>query len=275
VQVGAGSGDWRRRRHGAQAGGARAGGAGGAAGGAGSAGRSAERGRLGRGAGGRWRVSGASARQGASAGARRWAQAGGRASLGGGRSRQAREWLRLGWCGSEQSAQAGPERAARAVAALAQKLEQNARWNRNRCRASRSGCGTTRFGSATARAGASSAGRWRACADAGPAAHSETVCSSLSAELAVRERAGTRMRRCRRGCWRWCRSGAQGSRCRGAATQHGPARGKQWSRAWRTSEAVEEKAADEIRRHCGLLVEDLEVARCDQTLILAEAEERL
>jgi hypothetical protein len=132
---------------------------------------------------------------------------GGRASLGGGRSRQAHEWLRLGWCGSEQSPQAGPERAARAVAALAQKLEQNARWNRNRCRASRSGCGTARFGSATARAGVCSAGRWRACADAGLVARSETVCASLSAELAVRERAGTRMRRCRRGCRRWCRSG--------------------------------------------------------------------
>jgi hypothetical protein len=155
----------------------------------------------------------------------------GRASLGGGRSRQAREWLRLSWCGSEQSAQAGPERAARAVAVLAQKLEQNVRWNRNRCKASRSGCGTARFGSATARAGASSAWRWRACADAGPAVRSETVCASLSAELAVRERAGTRMRRCRRGYRRWCRSGAQGSRCRGAATQRGPARGKQWSRA--------------------------------------------
>jgi hypothetical protein len=120
--------------------------------------------------------------------------------------------------------------AARAMAALAQKLEQSARWNRNRCRASRSGCGTARFDSATACAGASSAGRWRACADAGPAARSGTVCASLSAELAVRERAGTRMRRCRRGCRRWRRSGAQGTRCRGAVTQRGPARGKQWSR---------------------------------------------
>jgi hypothetical protein len=38
------------------------------------------------------------------------------------------------------------------------------------------------------------------------------------------------------------------------------------------SEAVEEKAANEIRRHCELLVEDLEVARCEQTMALAEAE---
>jgi hypothetical protein len=29
---------------------------------------------------------------------------------------------------------------------------------------------------------------------------------------------------------------------------------------------------DEIRRHCELLVEDLEVARCEQTMALAEAE---
>jgi hypothetical protein len=36
--------------------------------------------------------------------------------------------------------------------------------------------------------------------------------------------------------------------------------------------AVEEKAADEIRRHCELLVEDLKVARCEQTMTLAEAE---
>jgi hypothetical protein len=41
---------------------------------------------------------------------------------------------------------------------------------------------------------------------------------------------------------------------------------------WRTSEAVEEKTADKIRRHCELLVEDLEVARCEQTMALAEAE---
>jgi hypothetical protein len=41
---------------------------------------------------------------------------------------------------------------------------------------------------------------------------------------------------------------------------------------WRMSEAVEEKAADEIRRHCELLVEDLEMARCEQTMALAEAE---
>jgi hypothetical protein len=54
------------------------------------------------------------------------------------------------------------------------------------------------------------------------------------------------------------RSGAQGSRCRGAVTRCGcgPARGKQWSRAWRTSETIEEKAADEVRRHCELLVKN-------------------
>jgi hypothetical protein len=50
---------------------------------------------------------------------------------------------------------------------------------------------------------------------------------------------------------------------------------KQRDRASRTSEAVEEKAADEIRRHCELLVKGLEVARCEQTTVLAEAEERL
>jgi hypothetical protein len=36
--------------------------------------------------------------------------------------------------------------------------------------------------------------------------------------------------------------------------------------------AIEEKAADEIRWHCELLVEDLKVARCEQTMTLAEAE---
>jgi hypothetical protein len=40
---------------------------------------------------------------------------------------------------------------------------------------------------------------------------------------------------------------------------------------WRTSEAVEEKAADEVRRHCELLVKDLEMARCEQASVLAEA----
>jgi hypothetical protein len=48
-------------------------------------------------------------------------------------------------------------------------------------------------------------GRWpsrtttckRACADAGPAARCGMVCASLSAELAVRERAGTRTRKYR------------------------------------------------------------------------------
>jgi hypothetical protein len=59
-----------------------------------------------------------------------------------------------------------------------------------------------------------------------------------------------------------------------AAAANGFAR-EQWGCAWRKSEAVEEKATDEVRRHCELLVEDLEVARCEQTSILAEAEERL
>jgi hypothetical protein len=40
---------------------------------------------------------------------------------------------------------------------------------------------------------------------------------------------------------------------------------------WRTSEAVEEKAADEVRRHCKVLVKDLEMARCEQASVLAEA----
>jgi hypothetical protein len=40
---------------------------------------------------------------------------------------------------------------------------------------------------------------------------------------------------------------------------------------WRTSEAVEENAADEVRRHCELLVKDLEMARCEQASVLAEA----
>jgi hypothetical protein len=44
---------------------------------------------------------------------------------------------------------------------------------------------------------------------------------------------------------------------------------------WKTSEAVEEKATDEVRRHYGLLVEDLEVARCEQTSVLLEAEKHL
>jgi hypothetical protein len=94
-------------------------------------------------------------------------------------------------------------------------------------------------GTRAMRAGAVRQERWpsrtttckRACADAGPAARCGMVCASLSAELAVRERAGTRTRKYRRGCRRWRRGGAQGSRCRGAVTQRGPARGKQWSHA--------------------------------------------
>jgi hypothetical protein len=93
-------------------------------------------------------------------------------------------------------------------------------------------------GTRAKRAGAVRQERWpsrttmckRACADAGLAARCGMVCASLSAELAVRERAGTRMRKCRRGCRRWRRGGAQGSRCHGAVTQRRPARGKQWSR---------------------------------------------
>jgi hypothetical protein len=49
-------------------------------------------------------------------------------------------------------------------------------------------------------------------------------------------------------------------------------RREQRDRAWKTSKAVEEKVVDEIRRHCELFVEDLEVARCEQTMALAEAE---
>jgi hypothetical protein len=41
-----------------------------------------------------------------------------------------------------------------------------------------------------------------------------------------------------------------------AAAAGGSAR-EQRDRAWRTSEAVEEKAADEVRRHFELLVEDI------------------
>jgi hypothetical protein len=46
-------------------------------------------------------------------------------------------------------------------------------------------------------------------------------------------------------------------------------------RAWWTLEAVEEKATDEVRCHYGLLVESLEVAKCEQTSNLVEAERRL
>jgi hypothetical protein len=47
---------------------------------------------------------------------------------------------------------------------------------------------------------------------------------------------------------------------------------KQRDRAWKTSKAVEEKAVDEIRRHWELFVEDLEVARYEQTMALMKAE---
>jgi hypothetical protein len=66
-------------------------------------------------------------------------------------------------------------------------------------------------------------------------------------------------------CPRWASSGrdwvgVQGGRARcgrscSAAAAGGSAR-EQWGRAWWTSEAVEEKAADEGRRHCELLVEN-------------------
>jgi hypothetical protein len=101
----------------------------------------------------------------------------------------------------------------------------------------------------------------RACADAGPAARCGMVCASLTVELAVRERASTLMRKCRRGCRRWRRGGAQGSRCRGAVTQRGPARGKQLSRARGTLETAEEEAT-ERRQWSG--VTSSEEMRCSQ-----------
>jgi hypothetical protein len=55
----------------------------------------------------------------------------------------------------------------------------------------------------------------------------------------------------------------QGSHARcGRSYSAAAASGSAWEwrdRAWRTSEAVEEKAADEVRRHCELLVENMEV----------------
>jgi hypothetical protein len=92
-------------------------------------------------------------------------------------------------------------------------------------------------------------------------------------------------------CPRWASSGrdrvgVQGGRARcgrscSAAAAGGSAR-EQRGHAWRTSKAVEEKAADEVRRHCELLVEDQEVAWrgrqrkarpwCGQTTALAVAE---
>jgi hypothetical protein len=66
-------------------------------------------------------------------------------------------------------------------------------------------------------------------------------------------------------------SHARCGRSYSAAAASGSAR-EQRNRVWRTSKAVEEKAADEIRRHCELLMEDLKVARCEQTMTLAEAE---
>jgi hypothetical protein len=40
------------------------------------------------------------------------------------------------------------------------------------------------------------------------------------------------------------------------------------------SETVKEKATDKVRRYCGLLVESLEVAKCEQTSIQAKAKVR-
>jgi hypothetical protein len=59
------------------------------------------------------------------------------------------------------------------------------------------------------------------------------------------------------------RVGVQGSHARcgrscSAATANGFAR-EQWGHAWRMSEADVEKAADEVRRHRELLVEDTEM----------------
>jgi hypothetical protein len=70
--------------------------------------------------------------------------------------------------------------------------------------------------------------------------------------------------------------GVQGDHARcgrscSVAAAGGSAR-EQWSHAWRTSEADEEKAADEVRRHYELFVEDMEVAWCERTTALAEAE---
>jgi hypothetical protein len=61
-----------------------------------------------------------------------------------------------------------------------------------------------------------------------------------------------------------CCNGVQGEYARcgrscSAAAANGFAR-EQRSRTWKTSEAVEKKAADEVRRHYELLVEDMEVA---------------
>jgi hypothetical protein len=47
---------------------------------------------------------------------------------------------------------------------------------------------------------------------------------------------------------------------------------EQRDRAWKTSKTVEEKVVDETRRHWELFVKNLEVARCEQTMALAEAD---
>jgi hypothetical protein len=66
-------------------------------------------------------------------------------------------------------------------------------------------------------------------------------------------------------CSRWARSGrdwvgVQGSRTRCGRSYSAAAAGgserEQQGRAWRTSEAIEKKATDEVRRHCELLVEN-------------------
>jgi hypothetical protein len=80
----------------------------------------------------------------------------------------------------------------------------------------------------------------------------------------VRDAVGRMLQR-RAGEHAWC-----GRSCSTAAANEFAR--EQRDRAWKTSKAVEEKAVDEIRRHCELFVEDLEVARCEQTMALAEAE---
>jgi hypothetical protein len=54
-------------------------------------------------------------------------------------------------------------------------------------------------------------------------------------------------------------SHARCGRSYSAAAASGSTR-EQRDRTWRTLEAVEEKAADEVKRHCGLLAEGMETA---------------
>jgi hypothetical protein len=67
--------------------------------------------------------------------------------------------------------------------------------------------------------------------------------------------------------------GARGAAARRlSADPHGGCSGATHGGRWRP---IEEKAADEVWRHCELLVEDMEVAWGGQASVLAEAEERL